>query len=197
MKKMAFLVLAITAVLAGVFTYEHHRAETPSGPLAHVRNEFEFTVHAPYALTVPLFGPEGERAWGGEQWDPHFLYPQPAQDVRGAVFTVQHGHHRSYWINTAFDVEGRHFQYAYVIPDVMATLIDVHFSEIDAANTKVNVAYERTALTPEANEHVREAGDSDSKNGVEWEKAVNDYLTKQHAGGTEPAASASPIHAAR
>ena len=89
-----------------------------SEPLAHVRNEFEFTVHAPYAVTAPLFGPEGERAWGGEHWDPHFFYPQPAQDVRGAVFMVEHGHHRSYWINTAFDVEA------------MRTFSDLPFSSL-------------------------------------------------------------------
>jgi hypothetical protein len=178
MKKMALVILAVATVLVGALAYQHHHHATASGPLAHVRNEFEFTVHAPYAVTAPLFGPEGERAWGGDHWDPHFLYPQPAQDVQGAVFTVAHGHHRSYWINTAFDVEGRHFQYVYVIPEVMATLIDVHFSEVDSANTKVNVAYERTALTPKANEHVREAGNSDNKNGAEWGKTINDYLAK-------------------
>jgi hypothetical protein len=196
MKKMAVVVLAVTTVLVGALVYRHHHRATASGPPLHVRNEFEFTVHAPYAVTAPLFGPEGERAWGGGHWDPHFLYPQPARDVRGAVFTVTHGHHRSYWINTALDVEGRHFQYVYVIPDVMATLIDVHFSELDSTNTKVNVAYERTALTPEANQHVREFGISDSKSGPEWGKAINDYLAGPAAPNL-PAPSTQQDHAAR
>ena len=196
MKEMVLVILGIATVLLGAVAYQRHNVAASSEALAHVHNEFEFTVKAPYALTAPLFGPEGERAWGGEHWDPHFLYPQPAQDVRGAVFMVEHGHHRSYWINTAFDLEGRHIQYAYVIPDLMATLIDLKFSEVDAANTKVAVTYERTALTSEANDHVREAGIADSKNGPEWGKLVNDYLMKQHAGNTEPA-SASPIHAVR
>ena len=196
MKEIALVILGIATVLVGAFAYQQQHVAAASEPLAHVRNEFEFTVHAPYAVTAPLFGPEGERAWGGEHWDPHFFYPQPAQDVRGAVFMVEHGHHRSYWINTAFDVEGRHIQYAFVIPDLMATLIDLRFSEVDATDTKVSVAYERTALTAEANEHVREAGISDSKAGTEWSKAVNDYLARKHAGNAEPASSASPINKA-
>jgi hypothetical protein len=158
----------------------HSRA--PSGPLVHVRNQFDFTVHAPYRVAAPLFGPEGERVWAAG-WDPHFLYPQPAQDIQGAVFTVRHGHHQAYWINTSFDKDARHFQYVYLIPDVMVVLIDVRFSELDPGNTMVNVVYERTALNPEANEHVRESGDSDRESGKEWGTAINDYLAERKAAG--------------
>jgi hypothetical protein len=186
------IVLAVGALLLGIFVYQRHHLAGMTGPTVHVRNEFEFTVHAPYTITAPLFGPEGERGWAGAEWDPHFLYPQPAADKQGAVFTVHHGHHRSYWINTALDLEGRHFQYVYVIPEVMATLIDVRFSELDSENTKVNVAYERTALNPAANEHVREAGRSDSNQGAEWGKAVNDYLAKQNSQRIEPGVKTPP-----
>jgi len=166
-------------VLLGVL-YHRHRAA--SGPVVHVRNEFEFTVHAPYEAVAPLFGAEMERVWAGDHWDPHFLYPQPAQDIQGAVFTIRHGHRRAYWINTSLDMSSRHFQYVYVIPEAMAVLIDVRFSQPDAANTKVNVAYERTALNPEANEHVKEMGDGDRKSGKEWGTAINDYLAKRVEG---------------
>jgi hypothetical protein len=80
-------------------------------------------------------------------------------------------------------MESRHFQYVYVIPEAMAVLIDVRFSDPDAANTRVNVAYERTALNPRANEHVRELGDADRESGKEWATAINDYLAKQKSGG--------------
>src|SRR5271167_1045373 len=164
MKTATTILLAVGALALLAFFYHfHYRAS--KGPVAHVRNEFEFTAHAPYQVVAPLFGPEGERAWANGHWDPHFLYPQPARDIQGAVFTVRHGHHHAYWINTSFDVDARHFQYVYLIPDAMVVLIDVRFSELDPANTKVNVAYERTALSPEANEHVREMGESDRANG--------------------------------
>src|ERR1700733_8302898 len=78
------------------------------GALAHVRSDFEFVVHGPYKTVAPLFGPEAERAWGGGEWNPVFLYPQPARDIEGAVFTVQHGGHRSVWVNTAFDLASGH-----------------------------------------------------------------------------------------
>jgi hypothetical protein len=183
MKMTTLVVLAVGVLAALALLYLHRHRSASSEPVAHVRNEFEFTVHAPYRVAAPLFGPEGERAWGGEQWDPHFLYPQPAEDIPGAVFTVQHGHHRSYWVNTAFDFDARHVQYVYVIPDVMTTLIDIHFTETDAANFKVDVAYERTALNPEANEHVRDAGNSDRNSGKEWSTTINEYLAKQKKAG--------------
>ncbi len=181
MKPGILIVLALGVLALLAFLYHRHYRAASTGPVAHVRNEFEFTVHAPYRTTAPLFGPEGERVWASGHWDPHFLYPQPAVDTQGAVFTIRHGHHRAYWVNTSFEIDARHFQYVYFIPEAMVTVIDVRFSELDPTSTKVNVAYERTALTPDGNEHVKELGDSDRENGKEWGTAINDYLTKQKA----------------
>ncbi len=54
----------------------------------HVSNSFELIVRAPLSRAAILFGPEGERCWAGERWNPEFLHPQPGKDVQGAVFTV-------------------------------------------------------------------------------------------------------------
>jgi hypothetical protein len=179
MKTITLIGLAVGALVVGASIYHlyHHRAS--SGPVLHVRNQFDFTVHAPYQVAAPLFGPEGERVWAGGHWDPQFLYPQPAQDAQGAVFTIRHGHHHAVWINTAFDTAAHHFQYVYFIPETMAVLIDVHFSEVDADNTNVTVTYERTALNPDANERVREMGNADRDSGKEWGAAINNYLENQ------------------
>ncbi len=83
------------------------------------------------------------------------------------------------WVNTIFDIKARHFQYVYFIPEALVTTIDVNFVPIDALNTKVNVVYTRTALNADANEHVRALGESDSKSGEQWQKAINDYIEKQ------------------
>jgi hypothetical protein len=181
MKRAAMILLPLGA-LGLLALFYHHQRRGSIEPVAHVRNEFEFTAHAPYQVVAPSFGPEAERAWANGHWDPHFLYPQPAQDIQGAVFTVRHGHRLAYWINTSWDMDARHFQYVYVIPDAMIVLIDVRCSEVDPENTKVNVTYERTALNPEANEHVKKLGDSDRESGNEWGTAINDYLAKQKAG---------------
>ncbi len=178
MKTVVLIVLVVVALAFLALLYHRHHRSAASGPVVHVRNEFEFTAHAPYHVVAPLFGPEGERGWADGHWDPHFLYPHPARDIQGAVFTIRHGHRQAYWINTSFDLEAHHFQYVYVIPGAMAVLIDVRFSEIDKENTNVNVAYERTALNPAVNEHVKEQGNADRESGKEWGTAVNDYLAE-------------------
>jgi hypothetical protein len=38
-------------------------------------------------------------------------------------------------------------------------------------------------LNPEANERVKEMGDSDRNGGKEWGTAINEYLAKQKAAG--------------
>jgi hypothetical protein len=101
----------------------------------------------------------------------------------GAVFTIKHGPHQSVWVNTLFDVEARHYQYVYFVNDLMVTVIDLKFSVLDSRNTQVNVVYERTALNPEANDHVQQLGTSDRNNGAGWQKAINDYLEKQKPEG--------------
>jgi len=147
------------------------------------RTSFDLVVDASYAVTAPLFGPEGERAWAGKDWDPQFVYPQPAKDEEGAVFTVRHGAMSAAWVNTLFDVEGRHFQYVYFIPDVMVTVIDVRFKPEGAEATAVNVVYTRTALTLEGNEHVAAMTEGDKKAGKEWQQAIDEFMEQSKASG--------------
>jgi hypothetical protein len=146
---------------------------------AHVSNSFAFTVDAPMHDAAPLFGGEGERVWSGDEWDPQFIFPIPARDVEGAVFTVRHGEHTAVWVNTLFDLEGGHVQYVYVLADLLVTTIDVRLHAIDVAHTRVDVTYVRTALRPEADEHVVALGAHDREQGQEWEKAINAYLQRR------------------
>ncbi len=95
--------------------------------LAHTRTEFKFTVDAPFEQTAPLFGANEERKWSPD-WNPQFVYPVPAQDQQGMVFRVDHPHHSSVWVNTAFDLTTGHIQYAYVLNEAMTTLIDIHLT---------------------------------------------------------------------
>ena len=153
-------------------------------PLLHVSTSFDLTVHAPYAEAAPLFGPQGERAWAGKHWNPEFLHPEPARDVEGAVFTIQHGPLRAVWVNTLFDLDARHFQYVYFLPEIMVTVIDVRFNPVSASETAVHVVYTRTAITAEGNEHVTAMSEGDRSAGAEWQKAIDVYLA---AGKTKPA----------
>jgi hypothetical protein len=142
----------------------------------HTSTSFDVTVHLPLAETAPLFGPEGERPWAGKHWDPQFIHPQPAHDEVGAVFTVKHGPLSAVWVVTQFDVAAQHFQYAYFIPDIMATTIDVRFTALDATTTRVNVVYARTAVTTAGKEHVAAMTESDKRSGKVWQEEIDQYL---------------------
>ncbi|MGH9762984.1 MAG: hypothetical protein ACREDR_11895 [Blastocatellia bacterium] len=170
-------ILLIASCLIGLSPVRQNTGH-PDQPLMHTRTEFSFTVRAPYRTVAPLFGPDAERSWGGHEWNPNFIYPLPAGDVAGAVFTVQHGGHSSLWITTAFDLKEGHVQYVYTMDNILLTLIDIHIEKSDARVTFVHVAYERTALKPEANEHVKHMGSSDAKMGGEWASAIDGYLNK-------------------
>jgi hypothetical protein len=152
------------------------KLQTTAAVPAYVKNSFQFVVKAPLSRAAPLFGPEGERCWAGQQWNPEFLYPQPAKDVQGAVFTVQHGPHKSVWVNTLFDPEGGRMQYVSFIPDTLVSTVDVRLTVLDPLSTSVEVTYARTALDATANEHVQAMGRSDRESGPEWQQAIEKCL---------------------
>jgi hypothetical protein len=115
------------------------------------------------------------RSVWAEGWDPQFVYPQPARDETGAVFTVGGGH-SSVWVNTVFDAEHGHVQYACFAGESMVTLITIHVERIGPAQTKTTVVYERTAVRPEANDQVNRLADGDQTKGPDWEAALRSYL---------------------
>jgi len=174
---MKVYVVIVIALLIGIGLLAYHLRRSNAPGSARERSEFEFVAHAPYAQVFPLFGAEKERVWAGKEWDPTFIYPRPANDVQGSVFTVKHGHATTIpWVNTAFDARSGHVQYVYVIPEVLTTLIDIHIAAQDAQNTKVDVVYERTALTAGGDERVRHMAAHDRQSGPEWSDQINRYL---------------------
>ncbi len=174
--KTTLIAFAVSALFP-LITSAYSRAQEPASTLAHTRTEFSFTVDAPFEQVVPLFGANEERKWAAD-WNPQFVYPTPARDQQGMVFKVAHGQHSSVWINTALDLTAGHIQYAHVLNDAMATLIDIHATRQGPQKTAVTVVYERTALFPEANEHVQHFAKGDEKAGKEWGEAINAYFAK-------------------
>src|SRR5579863_1084399 len=115
-------------------------AESAPAALTHARTEFHFTADASLENVAPLFGANEERKWSPD-WNPQFLFPQPAHDQPGMVFKIMHGQHEAVWVNTAFDLAAGHIQYAYILNDAMATLIDIHLTREGAQKTGVAVVY--------------------------------------------------------
>jgi len=160
-------------------------AQNPKSPsVVHRRTEFAFNVNAPIETVAPLFGADKERLWA-EGWNPQFVHPQPANDEAGAVFTVKTGH-PNVWINTIYDLDRGQIQYACFAAEGMVTLIDIRVQRIASDKTRAVVAYERTALQPEANDHVNHLADGDKAKGPEWETAFRNYL---HTRGNKESAA--------
>ena len=178
------------AIIAGACSVATARPVAPARPEApaqaagsvedkrmHTETTFEVLVRAPYSETAELFSPEGERAWAGDRWDPKFLFPIPARDKQGAVFTIRHGALQAVWVVARHDLDARHFQYVYFIPDAMVTTIDVAFRLPDSKTTQVTVTYARTAISPEGDGHVKAMSEGDKTAGKEWQEAIDQYLS--------------------
>ena len=154
-----------------------HGDRSQPGTRAHTVKELSFLANAPIDQVAPLMGADRERAWSRE-WAPQFVYPSPAADVEGMVFSVSHDHMTSTWVNTEFDLKSGRVQYVFLIPEAMVTVITIQLSPA-GERTKVDVRYDRTALSPEADEHVRRMGDPDPQAADWWSKRINGYLARQ------------------
>ncbi len=170
------------AVMAGPRVFAHlqgalHGSQDSGGSgagRAHTEEKFAFTANAPIETVAPLFGADKERVWS-PGWNPQFIHPFPAADKAGMVFMVAHGHLRAAWVNTEFDLKNGRIQYVYVIPDALVTVITLLCTP-DGKQTRVEVEYDRTALSAEADSHVRHMAEGDSSSGPDWEKQVNEHL---------------------
>jgi hypothetical protein len=138
------------------------------------REQFDFIADAPLDVAWPLFGAEGERAWAAD-WHPMFVWPAAPADQQGMVFTVAHGDKTAVWVNTCFDRAANRIQYVYVVPDVLVTVITLALRPTGQA-THVDVVYERTALTPTANDAVKRLAAADKVAGPEWGRQINRHL---------------------
>ncbi len=169
--------LTFAAVMLATCVTSSAQQSRPDAPQnAHVVNSFTFEIAAPMKKVAPLFAPEAERSWAGDQWNPVFAYPQPGRDIEGAVFTTKHGPFTSVWVNTIFNIESGRMQYVAVVADKFAMTVDVQVTAVAANRTAVRVTYTRTALDPQLNDHIKELGEQDKSSGPEWRHGVEAAL---------------------
>jgi hypothetical protein len=161
-------------LLVGILIVTRPSHAQSSASLAHTDRTFEFIAFAPMSRVAPLFGAERERDWSHD-WNPIFVWPYSPSDREGMVFTVAHGDKQSVWVNTLYDPEHGRFQYVYVIPNVMATLLTLTLQPREA-HTIVKVRYERTALSADASSVVQSMAQQDDRAAPDWERQVNTYL---------------------
>lgn len=149
-------------------------ASTRAEALLHTRQNFEFLAKARMEIVAPLLGADAERLWAPD-WRPQFVWPAQPADQEGMVFATEHGPGKAVWINTRLDLQGGRFQYAYVIPDTLVTLISITLSPREKG-TQVSVQYQRTALNAGANALVQQMAQHDLAAGPHWNQQMNGYL---------------------
>jgi hypothetical protein len=138
---------------------------------AHARTEFRFTLDVPYDRAAPLFGAHAEQKWAPD-WKPRFIYPDPAEDRQGAIFFVEAAGHSALWTTTEFDLPRGRVQYVSLWNQHVLTRIDITLAHNGPLKTDVRVAYERTAVDPSANEHVKAMSAADANKGPEWKRQI-------------------------
>jgi hypothetical protein len=97
------------------------------------------------------------------------------------VFSVLYDHQPESWVNTLYDLKGRHIQYVYFVPEVMVTLVDVRFKLIDSRRTDVTIEFTRTALNPQANPKVRAASQADESAAEFFQQLIDSYFERTRA----------------
>jgi hypothetical protein len=141
---------------------------------AHSDCTFEFVAEGPMSEVAPLFGAHKERVWA-PGWNPCFIWPARAEDRLGMVFTVSGRYGTAVWVNTRFEPQDGHVQYACVLENAMSTLITLRITP-RGEHTHVAVSYRRTALQPQADAWVARMAEMDAKAGEEWATQINAYL---------------------
>jgi hypothetical protein len=120
---------------------------------APLSREGSFRLDAPMARVLPMFTPQGERAWA-PGWDPHML---SGDTGRGSAFrTTGANGVESVWIVTAFEPEHGRAGYARIAQGSNIGLVDVACTPVGDAATEVSVRYTLTGLDAAGDAFARE-----------------------------------------
>ena len=103
-----------------------------------------FTLPCAPAVALPLFTPEGERAWVPD-WTPTFL--SGATDEVGVVWTTDANDVPVTWVTVIRDHD--HVRYARVSSNGTAGFVDVR-CELEKDGTRVHVGYDLSATSDAA-----------------------------------------------
>lgn len=141
------------------------------------------TLNGTIADVLPLFGAREEQKWA-DHWNPEFIYPRDKPDEKNNVFKVEHkGHgiHASmvtYWIMTEYSRELNKISYA-IFSDHDLTTINIQCEAVSDSTTTALIEYNWTSLDDDGNNLIeKKAEHIFSKNLVDWEEAINQYLSE-------------------
>ena len=136
-----------------------HQHETASATLS---------LAASADRAFPMFGPLGERAWAGPDWNPEILWADGPGDREGMVFR-QRG---EVWVNVRFDAREHVAEYVR-FGELVVTRIRVELTDRGDDTCAANVRYDWIALSEEGNVEVVKRREAMT---IDWEDAVNAAL---------------------
>ena len=114
------------------------------------RLQHSFELPLPANVCRELFTPAGEEAWVAD-WKPDYVYPSGGETELGMVFVTSHDGETTFWQMTDYDPILQYVRYARLTPGSRATIVEVRCETLDAARTRVHVAYTLTGLSDEGN----------------------------------------------
>ncbi len=140
------------------------------------------TLNGTIDEVLPLFGAREEQKWEPD-WKPEFIYPIDKPDEKNNVFRVEHKGHGihanmvSYWVMTERSRERNKVSYAIFSDNDIAT-IDIQIDAASDSTTTALIEYNWTSLDDDGSKLIeKKAEHIFSDNLVDWEEAINQYLT--------------------
>jgi hypothetical protein len=115
--------------------------------------------------SFPMFGPLGERAWAGDDWQPEVLWSDGPSDSEGMVFRQKN----EIWVNVRLDATARVAEYVR-FGDTVVTRIRVALTPQGTDACTVNVRYDWIAINEAGNAEVAKRAATMT---IDWEDAVN------------------------
>ena len=119
-------------------------------PPVHVARSATFQLPTSLAATLPLFSPEGERAWV-PGWDPEYLHPRSGATTPGTIFRTRHNGEEILWLILRYDLDLGCAEYARITPGSRMGTVRIQAKPVDPDHTTVTVTYELTGLTEAGN----------------------------------------------
>ena len=145
----------------------------------HIERSHVITVPLPIGTAFPLFTPKGEMDWV-DGWAPVFLHPTSGDTQAGMVFTTEIGGVLTYWACTDWIPDEHRVRYGRVTPGNRFGFVEVRCSAAGANETRVEVGYAFTALSPEGEAYLADITPTAFAAMIgEWERLILERIVKR------------------
>lgn len=141
----------------------------------------EITLHGNIDKVFPLFGAFEEKKWA-DDWNPTPVFPASEKMEEGFIFKSPghiHGELSLTWVVLKYDEINHQVHYLTISQNRLTDLI-IQCTTSGENETKASITYTITGLDTDGNEIAHHIAGKFSASGLkDWEKAINEYLSKK------------------